>query len=179
MQHFLNIARGIDVTPLLVALFRKPDLWNENTLRTEHPETAHADCSDIWLMFNDTTDASAVPNDREVIPYRAWFELPEAQAIVLDLMRRVSGVRLGRVIITKLPPGGKITPHIDGGAPAEYYKRFQVALQTRPGCLFKIGEETVQFQPGDVWLINNRETHGVINNSDDDRIAMVVDIRIE
>jgi aspartyl/asparaginyl beta-hydroxylase (cupin superfamily) len=92
-------------------------------------------------------------------------------------MRMVEGVTLGRVIITKLPPGKKITPHVDGGAPATYFSRYQIALQSLPGALFTIGDETVNFESGEVWLIDNKKEHSVVNNSRDDRIVMIVDIR--
>ncbi|MCH7852629.1 MAG: aspartyl/asparaginyl beta-hydroxylase domain-containing protein [Candidatus Marinimicrobia bacterium] len=93
-------------------------------------------------------------------------------------MRGVQGSRLGRVLITRLAPGKSIAPHADGGAPAEYYERYQVALQSLPGCLFTVGDETVTFNAGDVWHIDNRMTHSVVNNSADDRVVMIVDIRV-
>lgn len=180
MKHFQQLAAGLDVGSLLHALARQPELWNQNNLRTTHPGTAHADVSDIWLFFNelpkDDTPAS-VAQDRDTVPYPAWEKLPQARGLIFDLMRRVEGVRLGRVIITKLPPGKTITPHVDGGAPATFYSRYQIALQSLPGALFHIGDETVNFSSGDVWMIDNGTEHSVVNNSADDRIVMIVDIR--
>lgn len=175
MDNFFQIARGVNTIPLLVAINRQPELWDVNTLRTTHPNTAHSDVSDIWLMFNDLD--GDVTNDIVVRPYPAFEKLPQARPLIFDLMRLVEGVTLGRVIVTKLAPGKKITPHIDGGAPATYFNRYQIALQSLPGALFNIGDETVNFESGDVWLINNRKEHSVVNNSRDDRIVMIVDIR--
>jgi len=175
MKHFLKIADGIDVTPILHALAINPDLWNENTLRTQHPGTAHAEVSDIWLMFNELSDN--VVDDRQVIPYRGWDVLKPLRSLILDLMRRVDGVQLGRCIVTKLSSGKEILPHVDGGAPATYYSRYQIALQSLPGARFYIEDETVNFRSGEIWLINNNAEHGVINDSDDDRIVCIVDIR--
>jgi aspartyl/asparaginyl beta-hydroxylase (cupin superfamily) len=126
-------------------------------------------------MFNEL-DGDVV-NDIIVKPYPAFEKLPQARPILFDLMRLVDGVTLGRVIITKLAPGKKIMPHVDGGAPATYYTRYQVALQSLPGALFTIGDETVNFESGEVWLIDNKKEHSVTNNSRDDRIVMIVDIR--
>jgi hypothetical protein len=159
-------------------LATQPDLWNQNTLRTQHPDTAHAEVSDIWLWFNEVpTDPEAVINDIQTIAYPAWTQLPSLRRLVLDLMRRVDGVQLGRCIITKLPPGGQITPHVDHGAPAEFYTRYQIALQSLPGALFHCEDETVSFCTGEVWWVNNRVKHSVVNNSADDRIVCIVDIR--
>lgn len=180
MQHFQYFGKA-DTVPLLHEIVRHPELWDENDLRTAHPNSAHAQVSDIWLWFNAVVGESeyAVVNDLQTIPYKAWGLLPAARPLVFDLMRRVEGTQLGRVLITKLPPSAQITPHTDQGAPATYFRRYQIALQSLPGALFHIGEETVVFQSGDVWWINNRAEHSVVNNSSDDRIVMIVDIRCE
>ena len=175
MENFFRLTKGFNPAPLLVAISRQPELWDQNTLRTKHEKTAHSQVSDIWLMFNELGDG--VANDIIVKPYPAFKELPQARPIIFDLMRLVEGVTLGRVIITRLPPGKKISPHVDGGAPATYFSRYQVALQSLPGALFTIGDETVNFESGEVWLIDNKKEHSVTNNSRDDRIVMIVDIR--
>lgn len=178
MRHFLKLADKLDVSRVLRELAVQPDLWDENTLRTSHPDTAHSDVSDIWLWFNDIPDdPSAVVNDIQTVPYRGWGALPALRRLVLDLIHRVDGVQLGRCIVTRLPPGGIITPHVDQGAPAEFYTRYQIALQSLPGALFHCEDETVNFQGGEIWWVNNRVTHSVVNNSADDRIVCVVDIR--
>ena len=185
MKHFQQLAAGINVTPLMNALQRQPELWNANPIRTQHPGTAHAEVSDILLRFNDldeyirTGDPSTITDDKEAIAYPAWDKLPQARSIIFDLMRTVEATRLGRVIITRLPPGKEITPHEDQGAPATYFERYQIALQSLPGALFHIGDETVNFRSGDVWWINNNVIHSVVNNSADDRIVMIVDLRCE
>jgi hypothetical protein len=177
MKHFLKIADGIDTIPVLHSLKMNEGLWDENNLRTTHENSAHKEASDIWLMFNDVGQAEYVANDIQVRPYRAWDSLPIARSIVLGLMARLCGIQLGRVIITRLKPGAKITPHIDQGAPATFYSRYQVALQSLPGANFRIEDEVVNFRSGEIWWINNRAEHEVINNSADDRIVMIVDIR--
>jgi hypothetical protein len=178
MRHFCKIVEGVDVVPLLNALAVNPDLWNENTLRTTHPLSPHKETDDIWCWFNKIPDnPSEVVDDLEVIPYRAWSELPHLREIVLNLMRRVDGTRLGRVMITRLAPGKTIPAHVDGGAPATYYTRYQLALQSLPGANFIIEEEVVNFRMGEVWLVNNRAEHSVVNNSADDRIVLIIDVR--
>lgn len=191
MKYFQKIAEGLDVLPILHAAHRQPELWNANTIRTKHPGTAHSEVSDILLRFNEVPEAVAfsqgvatfespaasVINDKECGPLPAWHLLPQVRPIIFALMRLVEGTRLGRVIITKLPPGKQIAPHVDGGAPATYYDRYQVALQSQPGCVFKIGDEQIVFRTGEVWWIDNCVEHSVLNNSQDDRIVMIVDIR--
>lgn len=177
MRHFLQLATGLDTQPILVALAARPDLWNERNLRTAHPDSPHSEVDDIWVWFNDVTDPAAVVNDLDCVPYRAWFELP-LQDLVLNVMRAVRGVRLGRVIISRLRPGASIAPHVDEGAPATYYTRYHVALQSLPGALNHAGDETVTYAPGDLFWFDNKAEHSVVNNSADDRIVIVIDARV-
>lgn len=183
MKYFQQLASGVNVTPLMNAIQRQPELWDANPIRTKHPGTAHAQVSDILVRFNDieeylrTGDPTTITDDKEAIAYPAWEKLPHLRPIIFDLMRTVEATRLGRVIITKLPPGKEITPHEDQGAPATYFERYQIALQSLPGALFHIGDETINFRTGDVWHIDNRVLHSVVNNSSDDRIVCIVDLR--
>lgn len=179
MRNFLKIADGVDVGPVIHALTQHPDLWDENPLRTMHPGTAHAEVNDIWLWFNDIdmADLAKVVDDKDVIPYRGWSVLPQVRPIVLNLMRAVEGIRLGRVMITRLAPGKRILPHADGGAPAEYFSRYHVALKCPDGALFRAGDEIVQMRTGEAWWFNNRAEHEVWNHSTDDRIVLIIDVR--
>lgn len=176
MRNFLKIGE-IDPFPLLHALHLKPELWDQNTLRTQHPISPHKEVNDIWLFFNRQDRAEDVINDIQTYEYPAWHELPQVRAIIFDLMRRVEGVQLGRLLITKLIPGAKIPAHVDEGAPVEFYTRYQIALQSLPGAIFRIGRETVNFRSGEVWKIDNGIEHEVKNNSSEDRIVMIADIR--
>lgn len=175
MRHFLKVAENVDVLPVLHSLALNRDLWDENDLRTTHPGSAHSETSDIWVFFNELSDD--VVNDIQTIPYRGWDVLLPLRPIVLDLMRRVQGTQLGRVLITRMKPGTKIPAHVDGGAPVTFYRRYQIALQSLPGAVFAIKDEEVNFKSGEVWWINNGAEHSVINNSTDDRIVCIVDIR--
>lgn len=177
MRNFQCLATSVDTIPLLNAIMRNPDLWNQNTLRTTHPGTVHSQVDDIWLRFNDVNNPDEVIDDTECINYPAWYVLPQARDLIFNLMRRVEGERLGRVLVTRLAPGCKIDPHEDHGAPATYYDRFHIVLNSAPGCLFRAGDETSQMAVGSVWWFDNKQEHEVINNSRDDRIHLIVDIR--
>lgn len=177
MRHFQKIAEQIDVIPLLNALAVRPDLWNEHVLRTTHELSPHKQTDDIWCMFNAEELVEAVIDDCEVVPYRAWHDIPCLRPLVLDLMRRVEGIRLGRVIISRLPPGCTIPEHVDQGAPATYYQRYHLALKSEPGVINQVADEKVTYRMGELWWFNNRSLHTIVNNSADDRITLVMDVR--
>lgn len=177
MQNFQKIGSGLDVVPALNAIMRRPELWNADKLRQTFPNSPHREVDDIWVRFNDTKDEAKIPDDCEAINYDAFFLLPQVRGLVFGLMGYVEGERLGRVIITRLKPGGRIYPHADEGAPATYYDRYIICLSCLPGTIFRIGDEQVQMATGETWWINNREEHEVLNNSVDDRVIVICDIR--
>ena len=177
MRYFDLIAQGLDVMPLRHAVARQPGLWNANSLRTTHPGTVHGEADDIWLRFDPLEDPASMIDGHESVDYPAFAALPQARPIVFDLMRRVEGMRLGRVLITRLRAGGRIHPHEDSGDHAAYYDRYQISLQGLPGCVFRAGTEQVSMATGEVWWFDNAQTHEVINNSAGDRIHMILDIR--
>jgi aspartyl/asparaginyl beta-hydroxylase (cupin superfamily) len=81
------------------------------------------------------------------------------------------------VLISRLPPGASIPEHIDQGAPATYYKRYHLALKAEPGALNISGGETVAYKMGEFYWFDNSVLHAVINNSADDRITLVMDVK--
>lgn len=191
MRHFQKIA-DIDPLPLLHAVMRKPELWNQNTVRTWHPQSAHRVIDDIVLRYNEFADGDdfldKVCSRIECVNYPAFAALPQAHPIVFGLMARVAGEHLGRVFISRMAPGVSIPLHSDRihaaeaaypdrMPPALYYERYQIALSSAPGVLFRADDEEVHMSAGEVWWFNNCVEHEVVNNSGVDRISLVVDIR--
>lgn len=176
MKHFQKVAQ-CNVQPLMAALARQPELWNQNDLRTTHEGTVHADASDIWLRYNDLESKTPTIDDIDNINYSAFALLPQARDLIFDLMRLVEGNKLGRVFITKLPSGGRITPHKDEGKSPEHYDRYHIILKNYLDSEFRAEDEVVCMSAGDVYWFNNKVEHEVVNDSVDDRISLIVDIR--
>ena len=186
MQHFQRLAQGLDVLPLLLAIKRRPELWKEDTYLRDYPQGPFGDTETIMLRFpvksvceteQELKDHLSKYDQHESIDYPPYKLLPEARPLVMNLMAYVQGERLGRVMVNKLKPGGRIYPHKDTPAHAEYYSRFHVVLHSLPGNVFRCEDESVHMQAGDIWWFNNALDHEVINNSAEERINMVVDIR--
>lgn len=177
MRNFQRIFNGLQVVPLLHSVMASKR-WNEFPIRTTYPGSPHADADDILLRFNEIPDGDPAKVVDDVLCRNFLLgDFPLARPVIFDLMRVVEGEQLGRVIITRLAPGGWITPHRDEGAPATYYDRYQIGLQVLPGVLFRAGDETCEMQSGEVWWFDNTQEHEVRNNSAQDRIVMIVDIR--
>lgn len=161
-------------------------MWKEDTYLRDYPQGPFKDIESIMLRFPVKgvyeTEAElqkhlSTYDQHENIDYPAYKLLPEARALVMSLMGRVSGERLGRVMINKIVPGGVIYPHADTPVHAEYYSRFHIVLQSHPGVVFRCDDEKVYMETGTAWWFNNSKEHEVINNSGEDRIHMIIDIR--
>lgn len=186
MRNFLCLHRGTDVAPVMNALMLNEHLWNEHRYRTSYKGTPHVDVDDIWLRFSDDSKVAdpaelrKVINDDRPVWYPAASILP-VKPIVFGLMQRVGAYELGRLLITRVRPGGRILPHADKEGSYVHQgdiARYHVVLQGLPGSLFRCGDETVNMQTGEIWLFNAHKVHEVQNNSADDRIHMLVDVRL-
>lgn len=189
MNNFLKLGNGTNTMPLLLAIQRlskMQDVWKEDTYLRDYPQGPFGDTESVILRFPDRSvheTEQALANHLEGFDQHENFDqpvfkaLPEARPLIFQLMSAVQGERLGRVIVNKLKPGGRIYPHADTPVHAEYWDRFHIVLQSSPGSNFRCGDEQVHMETGDVWWFNNRLEHEVVNNSADDRIHMVIDVR--
>lgn len=186
MKNFLRVAHGIDILPLLLAIQRRPELWKEDTYLRDYPQGPFKQIETIMLRFpvksvHETEEElqkhTSTYDQHENVDYPAYAVLPEARPIVMGLMTRAGGERLGRVMINKIAPGGVIYPHVDTKSHTDYYSRMHVVLQSQPGVQFRAGDEQIYMATGEAWWFDNSQEHEVINNSADDRIHMIVDVR--
>jgi len=186
MRNFMQIAAGADVLPLNFAIKRQPELWKEDSYLRDYPQGPFGEIESIMLRFPvksvfeteaELQNHLSTYDQHENVDYPAYKILPEARPLIMQLMARVGGERLGRCIINKIAPGGRIFPHADTPAHADYYSRFHIVLQSAPGVVFRAGDEQAYMGVGEVWWFDNKQEHEVINNSAVDRIHLVVDIR--
>lgn len=170
MKNFRTVMSGINVRPLLDQIASHPELWNTNSIRTSKFATVHYDVDDIILRYPEPKK-----DNLNEAPFNV---LTEAQPIVFALAGRVWCECLGRVVISRLPPGKQIPPHEDR-VPGRtlFFQRYQVPLVSSEGVLFHCGDETQHMVPGNAYWFANTLTHSVVNNSQEDRLSMIVDLR--
>jgi hypothetical protein len=169
-----------DVTPLMHELVRSPQLWREDTYLRDYPQGPFGDTETVFLRFPpaSVTELERGQKDQhECVWMDGSIHLPAARQLIFQLMNRVQGERLGRCMINKLRAGGRIYPHADTPAHAEYWDRHHIVLQSAPGSTFRCGDETVHMPTGSVWWFQNAKEHEVVNGSAIDRIHLIVDIR--
>ena len=60
------LSSGLNVAPIYWALQSNPQLWNQNTTRTESPDSPHHGLDDIWARFGEAERAVSGRNDSGV-----------------------------------------------------------------------------------------------------------------
>jgi hypothetical protein len=186
--------------PALIEVQRQSELWNKYDIRkTFSPDSVHKVADDILLRYpaydklekqqcNNFQEAACTELD--VTNYPAWAALPAVRRLVFDLMARVQGERLGKVLIARLDAGKTLPAHSDvipvhseehkNKIPfAVYYDRYHIVLKSQAGVNFHSGIEQVYMATGEAWLFDNTLIHWVSNNSNDDRIHLIIDIHSE
>jgi len=157
-SNFELIAEGLDVAPALAELGALPDY--------------------CWVRINadDSRYVGLLAGTRQ---RQFEAELPEVWRLieqVLAILATDHGDRGGlcHARVGLMPPGEGLPPHFDG-VDGITQRRYQLALQSRPGVELTVGGEPKCPRPGEVWRIAASRTHSVYNRSDADRITILFD----
>lgn len=180
MENFQRVASGLNVAPLMNAIWAQPELWSQIVARQLTPGSPHKDTETIFLRWAEKLSIEAVFNAIPAVDYPALDKLPEARELIDGLLAAVGATDLGRVIITKLKAGGVIDLHADEGAYADHYERFHIALSGGEAAWFtsyldQDRAEQVRMNDGELYWFHHKRPHLYVNAGDSDRIHMIVD----
>lgn len=185
MSNAIRITRGIDPSIALMELGRNAKLWELETFRQDFSGSPHLHTKSIFCRVTDefkARDPEQVVGAHmlEASDFHAYESLPSVYGLVSGLMKRVNGERIGCVMVVKLAAGKSIEAHIDEGEYPKYYDRFHIALSGGAnGALYRIGDKKFRMLPGEVWWFQNLIEHEVFNDSNEDRINIIVDIKLK
>lgn len=191
MKHFLEPGRTprmtpftrhpIDVAAAAAQLDAHPQLWNTFTLRTtQYKGGPHAQVDDIFVRYRDRAEyqpkfPSRFHGKHFPVWYPAYGILTELRPLIFGLMTEVNGESLGLVLITRIPAGGRVLRHKDGGWHAEHFQRkFVISLRSNHEQSFCFEGESMKTVTGEVFEFDNLHEHFVLNPSDEPRISLIV-----
>lgn len=190
MRNFQKLYDGINVTPLLNAINKQPELWNQQTFRTQSKNSTMYGLDDILLRFVGGVEGLSSDDPKLYDIFQNdinpdWncniLKLPQVKDIVRELMHKLNAYSVGRCLISRMPPGSQIKEHNDTiGLYVNQpdLMRCHIMLQGLPGNITYCGGEEVCMKTGEVWWFNTRLNHKVKNNSADDRIMLLLDLKI-
>ncbi len=175
------IGLTLDVTEAEKQIDAHPEVWNTHRMRTEQYGTPHNGVSDIWCRYNRwenyTGDWAAFHDEHESEWYDVITKIPAVWSLTRKLKRFVGGKQLGGVLITRIPPGGRVEPHIDSGWHARYYDKYAIQLKGNQDQAFCFEDSELRAEAGQCYTFDNSKTHWVKNESDTDRMTLIVCVR--
>jgi hypothetical protein len=83
---------------------------------------------------------------------------------------------LGRAMLVRLKPMGRVYPHVDKGAYYAVRDRYHLVIQSKGGSPMASAEETVILQEGELWCFDNKSMHSAMNPSADWRVHLIFDL---
>lgn len=151
-EWLLNTARQNEVYPER----RNPHLYTNTYVVQDHP-----------LDWTFGTKSNPVVKDNNVL--NSIFE------IVSGLENKVVG-KAARILLIKLEAGKNVTEHVDSGDYLSTVRRYHIPLITNDKVFYTVNSETINMKKGECWEINNLKPHSVLNDSNEDRVHLLIDI---
>jgi Aspartyl/Asparaginyl beta-hydroxylase len=176
MPSISSLNLCVDVGALQQELADAP--WDEHRWRTEHPRSPHREISDIWVRYNTIQNLGPHFNDEHIpVWYPVAERLPSARALAEMLFESMGARQLGAVLITRIPPGGQVYPHVDSGWHAATFEKFAVQVKGNSRQSFCFEDSQLSPEEGEIYQFDNSKPHWVLNPSGEDRITLIVCLR--
>lgn len=183
MRHIGLLPLKFDPAPLRAELLDHPDLWDEITHRTSHRMSPHREVSDIWVRYNDLAnfsgDMSSFNGPHESVWYPAADFLPSVKALAYLVALEVGARTLGGILITKVPAGKQVYPHIDQGWHAGHYQKVALQIQGNAQQAFCYEDGELSAVSGESYWFENNVPHWVRNDSAEDRVTLIITLTSE
>ena len=149
------------------------DIWKEHSYRQEQ-YGPHRNTESIELMW----DRESFTEIREAKKNK-HFDTFEIQKL-FDMLKDIYVLEYGdgyfaRALLVRLKANKDIKMHKDGGISLSSCHRTHIPIITNSKVTFHVGGENKNLGEGEIWEINNMATHAVFNQSDTDRIHLIID----
>lgn len=154
---------------------RNAYLWDAVTHRQDYPGSAHRDTRAIYLRWAAEWTPACIFDTLSAEWCDAASIMAKTMGLVRSVLAEIEAKELGRAMIVSLRPGGIITPHCDEGAYARHFARYHVPLESASGNTFTVGGETVRMEVGELWTFRHDLEHTVRNDSELERVHLIVD----
>ena len=169
-DFFRELGRA-DVTKLVERTRALPDsVWQTENRNKPNKYRNLNDARHVMFRF--------IEAPRKVYDFRDFPLWQEWQDDLLPIMTQAanslgySDYRFPRVMLARLPAGGTISPHTDGMA-SHYIHKIHVPLITNDATIFTVGKESRHIGVGEIVEVNNKRSHAVRNDGDEDRVHLI------
>ena len=167
---YYNHLGTVDVDALIERVKDIPDyLWKSEN---EDKPNKFARLNDTRHIIFRYINADSVFDFHELPLWEEWKD------VLLPIMQQAAkslgyeNYRFPRAMFAWLPAGGEISIHADGNA-SHYIHKIHVPLITNPETIFHVGRQAKHLPQGEIIEVNNKRTHAVKNDGDQDRIHFI------
>jgi hypothetical protein len=174
--HFRRIGWVRELAPLIAEIRQNRELWNVDQ-RRQRSIDVHAETNSIYLRHGVREPGVEIrKEDIEVSAMSpAWDRFPNVTRVMTDLASQEGG-EVGRAMVVRLKPQGKVYGHIDFGSYYAHRDRYHLVIQSPSGSEMKCEDECAVFRQGEVFCFNNKVRHEAFNASNDWRIHLIFDL---
>jgi hypothetical protein len=160
-----------DIAPLLAKVNALNDAdWQRDSFR-QRAYRAHACTQSIPLVYDEDFRYTG-PSQQSCFENFSTAIEPLLNIVAESFKGR--GYLL-RLLLTRMPPGGAITPHIDQILSLQFVHRLHIPVITNNGVQFTINDEVRHLEAGEIWEINNCRCHSVVNAGTVPRVHLILD----
>jgi len=163
---------AVDISALREEILNlSPEFWQEHNSNKpirfrELSQTEH-------IVFKYLKNFQSHLNSFEYPIWQSWRDKIEP---LLKTATKSYGYAEGvypRIMLAKLPPGCRITRHIDGRNAANEPHKIHIPIQTNPKVHFFVGKKSYNFAEGYAYEVNNKAMHGGFNCGTTPRIHLI------
>ena len=149
--------------------------WKIDTSRQDNNYT-HSNTNMYQICY---TDYDWSPGSSIVTNQVNNLKTPKAIKELLDIYNKLEYYYEGKIIrceIVKMLKNTKIPKHVDGGPLLYYSRRVHVPVITNEKITFTVMDNTIHMKRGGWYEINNQLPHSVNNETDIDRVHIIIDV---
>ena len=157
--------------------------WNKDTVVRNSKEkvgNTNLDTRALLLKYKSTAATGPGFVDYEKNDVETLNKLKPFLDVIISDAKNFYGyenLKLTNIVFTELRRGGIIPEHSDTGKMLTTHHRIHIPLVSDPAVKFTLDHKDYYLEPGHGYEINNQLTHEVRNESNIDRIHMIIDLK--
>ena len=157
--------------------------WNKDTVvrnSKEKVDNTNLDTRALMLKYKSTAAVGPGFVDYEKNDVETLNKLKPFLDVIISDAKNFYGyenLKLTNIVFTELRRGGIIPEHSDTGKMLTTHHRIHIPLVSDPAVKFTLDHKDYYLEPGYGYEINNQLTHEVRNESNIDRIHMIIDLK--
>ena len=178
MRHFTNIARRVDIEPLLAELDAAPEMWRVDTSRQRNIR-CQRNTRNIFFCALPASRCRPAPRTRTMSTRVELHGQQGSSPSRWPGARALPTLSVEPSVARPWWPCYRTAGCFRMSMPApttEIRDRFHLVLRSAGGSPLTAGDERVVMRPGELWAFNNKARHCADNPSEEPRVHLIFDV---